>query len=446
VLDFENQLLDTSPLSSPGNSSVFDFNDRDLQHFSTKGIQLGPISFRNDKLRADLLWDSETLQAYSSKSRAKYSVLLSLVDLDGSVDYVKNITSKARSIYSPKIPESARFNLSQYMDEITGGSSLYLGISQVSKTGQPGKGAVAMATSLDLTDLITGQDVSGQFSSSRLKSRDLLYTPKSTTNCQEKRIGIDSDLQNCKFEYVNLDGVAFGYSNQDLPAGYRKPVNLSGSSFMGSSLRKTEWGWTGIDIIDGVFLSEHTYAQMWTSDERKNDPSAATNLSHSNLEKARFFVKDFVHGARKLNSYTLDPVTPPIADYANLVGIETYSWDHKQESQSPTFVTIENASDKDIVISRIITNIFRPWSTTLSKGQSFQAWGTTGAFGGDDIVIEAAGVQIIANNPRVAEANVKVNGYEVDNSGIVRYSEGGVYVDWLGDQNDAKTWDIKFVN
>jgi len=445
MFDFSGQALDNLSRSGLNDVSLFGLNGSDYQYFSKKGIQLGPISYSNGSLSADLLWDASTLQQYSSRSKTEYSVLLSLVGPDGSVEYIEDITSSASSIYSSKIPESVDFDLSDYIDEITGGSSLYLGISQVSKTGRLGKGTVAMATSIDLTDLITGQSIPNQLNSVNSSNGSNFYVPKSTTSCQNKRIGIDADLQDCNFEYVNLDGVKFGYSDQDKPAGSRKPVNLSGSSFEGSSLKNTEWGWDGTDIVE-IPLRYVTFAQEWTSPERKNQASGATSLKRANLENARFNVNFKARGADNLNSATIQPSTPPLIDFANVSGIHTYSWDHVQEKQAPTFVTVTNQSDRDITISNITTHMFRPWSTVLSKGQSFQAWGTTGASLGDDIVIESPGVSIVANNPTFAEANVKVNGTEVDDSDTVRYSSGGVYVNWLGNQNDAKTWEIKFVN
>lgn len=450
MFDFSGQALDNLSRSGLNDVSLFGLNGSDYQYFSKKGIQLGPISYSNGSLSADLLWDASTLQQYSSRSKTEYSVLLSLVGPDSSVEYIEDITSSASSIYSSKIPESVDFDLSDYIDEITGGSSLYLGISQVSKTGRLGKGTVAMATSIDLTDLITGQSIPNQLNSVDSSNGSNIYVPKSTTSCQNKRIGIDADLQDCKFEYVNLDGVKFGYSDQDKPPASRKPVNLSGSSFEGSSLKNTEWGWDGYDIVENPFqIEEVSFAQQWTSRERKNQQSGATSLRRSNLENARFILNNKDprgSGPSHINSATTDPNTPPFVDYANLTGVNTSSWEFVQEKQSPTFVTVTNQSDRDVTISSIVTNMFRPWSTVLSSGKSFQAWGTTGQYRGNDIVIDSPGVQIAANNPTFSEANVKVNDDTVYDSDTIRYAGGGVYVNWLGDQNNAKTWEIKFVN
>lgn len=447
MFDFTNQALDSTLGRGVDNTLLFDAHQPDSQYFSKKGIQIGPISYSDGSLNSDFLWDISTLREYSPRTKARYSALLTLVDSEGSVNYIKNLTTTARGIFNRKIPESASFEISEYLDDIIDGGSLFLGVSQSSKTGQKRRGSVAMATSIDLTDLITGQNPTGNLKLMAHSGSQNLYTPKSTSECANKKIGIDADLQNCKFEYVPLDNIKFGYSNQDQPPKYRQPVNLSGASFEGSSLRNTEWGWTGIDIINDIWLPEHSYAQEWTSVDRKNDPSAATSLRRANLENALFWVNDNAKSSPyNLNSFTIQPATPPFADYAKLTGMRMASWGGRQDKQMPTFATIYNSSDRDIEISSVYTNIFRTWSTTLKKGESFQAWGTTGQFLGNDIVIQSPGVEIVANNPTVAEANVKVNGSEVDNSDTIRYSQGGIYVNWLGNQNGAKSWEIRFVN
>jgi uncharacterized protein YjbI with pentapeptide repeats len=446
MFEYTHQALDGASGMGVDDIYLFDARRLDSQYFSKKGIQIGPISYSEGSLSSDFLWDISTLREYSPRSKARYSALLTLVDSDGSVNYIENITATARGIFNEKIPESASFEISEYIDDIIDGGSLFLGVSQSSKTGRKRRGSVAMATSIDLTDLITGQNLTRNLKLIAPSQSQNLYILKSISDCQNKKIGIDADLQNCRFEYVNLDNIAFGYSNQDQPPKYRQPVNLSGASFEGSSLRNTEWGWTGIDIINDIWLSEHSYPQKWTSIERKNDPSAATSLKNANLENAKFWVKDNARNPYHLNSFTRDPETPPFADYANLTGMRIASWDSKQDKQMPTFATIYNSSDRDIEISSVYTNIFRPWSTILKKGESFQAWGTTGEYQGNDIVINSPGVEIVANNPTFAEANVKVNGSEVDDVDTIRYSQGGIYVNWLGNQDGAKSWEIKFVN
>lgn len=445
MFDFESQILEPSLLEGIPSVESFEFGKNDSQYFSTFGVQIGPVIYENDFLRADLLWDVKTLKKYAKNASTKYSALLSIVDQNGTVEYVEDITVTASAISSKRIPEQVQLDLSDYIDEISNGSQIYLGISQRSRLGgkSTGKRGVAMATSMNLTDIVTGQDASKlegltTYSGERIDSMGL------ATSCGTKKIGIDWDLQDCKFEYVNLDGVQFGYSNQNEPPAYRRPVILSGTSFQGSSLKSTGWGYDPLDIIDDTFLNNYSYSQKWTTGERRNDPRSVVNLRYTDLSNARFMVHSNARAADGLNSSVITPpYNYPSVDFATLNGVDISAF-NKIADQSPTFVTITNESGRNVELNSIVTHIFRPSDVTLKPGERYQAWGTTAWFEGDDIIINGNGLNIIANNPPYAEANVKVNGETVYDDGTIGYSGGSVYVNWLGNENGAKNWEIKF--
>ena len=220
---------------------------------------------------------------------------------------------------------------------------------------------------------------------------------------------------------------------------------LSGTSFLGSSLRNTEWGYDGLDIIDDITINEHSYSQRWTTNESKSDPASIVNLRRTDLANATFTVHDTARSPDKLNSSTTDPVNYPLAAFARLEGMRIRAW-NKSADQAPTFIAVTNQSSHDISILNMTTHLFRPWNGILKRGESFQAWGTTAWFRGDDLTFDIPGANIVANNPPLAQANVKVNGQEVDWEDTIRYSGGGVYVHWLGNDNGAKNWEIKLVD
>ena len=108
------------------------------------------------------------------------------------------------------IPEQFDFDPTSYLDEIANGSQLCIGISQQTRLPSSGQGRVSLATSINVTDIVTGITSSEQLSGLRYSQKNGLYFDAEISPSQQARIGIDWDLQDCKFEYVNLDRANFG--------------------------------------------------------------------------------------------------------------------------------------------------------------------------------------------------------------------------------------------
>jgi len=447
-----------APLSSATDIKSANLFGQGNQLFSTDGLQVGSSSWQDNSLHVDTFWNINLVKELTSKARTVYTASLSLIGADGTPQILENfVENNAAQIKTAKIriPDRVSFDLDEaIIEQLNQGARLVVGITQKAFQQRQGADAnFAYGASLDITDAITGAPTTASSPLIHDVITNTYVARRAVNGSDRSLIGNEQFLDGCDFSNQDLSGIDFAKTNDG------KVVRVAGVNFHNSILRNTTWGYLTDD-------GRYSYSQWWS---KFTNPEPRANFSYADLGGSTFWLNTRAgergYGVEFLNSVpgkTTGQITRPdypIIDHAKVYDINLrIHYPSVQDYPSvllypptrATFIRLKNESDRQVSLGNIVTNVFNPWSTTMKPGETIELTGTTAYYPGDDISFDVGGVgRVVANDPPFKSTYVDINGQRfTDGSQTISIGDTRMRVTYQGDGgpkfNEQKVWDLAF--